>query len=68
VRGGDEGPLLATCVSCGAIARDWGERVQGDASAELRVTMSESGPVLRVLFCDACQVCGGPEVDVRTCH
>ena len=68
MRSCDDGALLATCVSCGAIAHDWDERVRADAGAELRITMSDSGPVLRVLFCDACHVCGGPEVDVRTCH
>ena len=64
----DDGRILATCVSCGAIAHDWDARLQADSAPELRVTMSASGPVLRVLFCDACQVCGGPEVDIRTCH
>jgi hypothetical protein len=64
----DSEELLATCVSCGATAQDWDERLQMDRSAEMRITMSASGPVLRVLFCDACQVCGGPEVDIRTCH
>jgi len=68
VRACEEEPLVATCVSCGATAHDWDERVREDAGAELRITMSESGPVLHVLFCDACQVCGGPEVDVRTWH
>jgi hypothetical protein len=64
----DDGLLLATCVSCGAIAHDWHARLKADSAPELRITMSSGGPVLRVLFCDACQVCGGPEVDVRTCH
>jgi hypothetical protein len=65
MRGALDRRLHAACVSCGAITRNWHERLLADDTAELRAALGDDGrPVLRARLHDACQVCGGPEIEI----
>jgi hypothetical protein len=67
MRGAHDLRLRAFCVSCDATARNWYERLHADGGADLRATLTADGrPVLRALFRDACDVCGGPELEIVT--
>jgi hypothetical protein len=58
--------LLGSCVSCGSHVQRWSDRLDQDPWAVVRVGIDSRGqPVLMATYCDACNVCGAPEIRIE---